>query len=195
MLGSLIDLSIRLRHMMLVMAFDLERRGRLITAAELERYTDLLATAVIEALLYFIGHNCPAPSGAARSLAVGGACITHMLRDMIEDCAVGYYNIPVEYLAAHGIGPDDRDHPAYREWVAGRVALARDCFQQGRVFIGRLENRRRLAGYAYVARFEWLARAIERDGYRLRAEYPERKSARAGLWMARRAVASFVGLE
>jgi hypothetical protein len=28
-----------------------------------------------------------------------------------------------------------------------------------------------------------MLRAIERDGYSLRSEYPERKSLRAGLWM------------
>jgi phytoene/squalene synthetase len=178
-----------LNNMMGVMAFDLERRGRLITADELDRYTDLLATAVAEALLYFIGHNCPAPDGPVRSLAVRGACVTHMLRDMIEDCAVGYFNIPAEYLAAHGISPDDRDHPAYRDWVAGRVALARDCFREGRAFIAQVGNARcRLAGRAYIARFEYVAGLIERDGYRLRESYPERKSPRAALWMAGRTI-------
>ena len=178
-------LQLYLRHMMLVMAFDVERRGRLITAAELDRYTDLLAAGVAEALLYFIGHNCPAPSGATRSLAVRGACIIHMLRDLIEDCANGYYNIPAEYLAAHGIGVEDLDHPAFRAWVAERVALARDCFREGRAFIAQVDNARcRLAGRAYIARFEYVARLIERDGYRLRDSYPERKSVPAALWMA-----------
>ncbi len=175
-----------LTNMMAVMAIDQERRGRMISAVELDHYIDLLATAVMEALLYFIGHDCPAPRSAARSRAVQGACVVHMLRDLIEDCAVGYYNIPAEYMAAHGISVDDRDHPAYREWVAARVALAGDCFRDGRAYIAQVGNARcRLAGFAYVARFEWMARRIERDGYRLRAEYPERKSLRAGLWMAR----------
>ena len=172
-----------LDNMMAVMAFDLERRGRLISAAELERYTDLLATAVSEALFHFIGHDTPPPL-EGRATAVRGAHIIHMLRDLIEDCAIGYYNIPAEYLAAHGIGVDDYDHPAFRAWVAERVALARDCFHEGRAFIGRVSNRRcRLAGRAYVARFEYVARLIEQDGYRLRADYPERKSVRAALWM------------
>src|SRR5690606_28434973 len=61
-----------LRNMMQVMAFDVERRGRLITAAELDRYIDLLATGVIEALLHFIGHDCPAPRSESRAQAVRG---------------------------------------------------------------------------------------------------------------------------
>ena len=132
--------------------------------------------------IYFIGHDTPPPL-EGRATAVRGAHVIHMLRDLIEDCAIGYYNIPAEYLAAHGIGVGDYDHPAFRAWVAERVALARDCFREGRAFIGRVSNRRcRLAGRAYVARFEYVARLIEQDGYRLRAAYPERKSARAALW-------------
>ena len=174
-----------LDNMMAVMAFDLERRGRPISAGELDRYADLLATGVIEALLHFIGHDCPAPHCGARPAAVRGACIIHMLRDLVEDCEAGYFNSPAEYLAAHGIRAGDLDHPAFRAWVADRVALARDCFREGRDFINQVDNARcRLAGRAYIARFEYVARLIERDGYHLRESYPERKSPRAALWMA-----------
>jgi hypothetical protein len=69
--------------------------------------------------------------------------------------------------------------------VRGRVQLARSYFRVGREYIARVSNLRcRLAGFAYTARFEWMLGAIERDNYRLRSEYPERKSLRAGLWMA-----------
>lgn len=180
-----------LGNMMAVMAIDTTRRGRLISAAELDRYIDLLATGVMEALMHFIGHNCPAPSGPERSRAVYGACVVHMLRDLMEDAAAGYYNVPAEYLAAHGLGPGDVGEPAFRDWVAGRVALARDCFREGRAFIAQVGNARcRLAGRAYIARFEYVARLIERDNYRLRAAYPERKSPRAALWMAARTISN-----
>jgi hypothetical protein len=52
--------------------------------------------------------------------------------------------------------------------------------------------RRRLAGYAYTARFEYVLHLIERDHGRLRREYPERKSLRAGLWMAWSTLASLL---
>lgn len=173
-----------LRHMMAVMAIDVERRGRLITAAELDEYERLLATAVMEALLHFIGHGAGAPVGDARYAAVRGACIVHMLRDLVEDVANGYVNIPAGYLAARGVTTIDPDDPAIRDWARQRVALARACFHRGRAYIARLGHRRlRLAGCAYIARFEFVAHLIEGDDYRLRPVYPERKSLAGGLWM------------
>lgn len=178
-------LKMYINQMMAVMAFDARRKGRLITEAELDTYTRSLATAVTEALHYFIGHHDASPLGECRYQAVTGAHITHMLRDTIEDTAVGYYNIPQEYLEAHGLAPTDLHHPAFQSWVHHRVQLARRCFQAGRAAINQVENWRcRLAGYAYIARFEVVLDAIEKDGYRLRPNYPERKGKRAGVKMA-----------
>jgi phytoene/squalene synthetase len=173
-----------IENMMAVMAFDSNRRDRIITRQELEMYTRWLATAVTEALHYFIGHNCAAPNDETRYTAVTAAHITHMLRDAIEDAAAGYYNIPQEFLAAHGIAPIDVNNSAYQAWVQSQVRLARDYFQVGRRYLSRVENWRcRIAGYAYIARFEVVLEAIEKDGCRLRADYPERKNGRAALKM------------
>lgn len=180
-----------LRNMMAVMVFDVERCGRTLSRSELFQYSRFLATAVTEALHYFIGHNDPSPQGETRYLAVQGAHVVHMLRDTVEDTSAGYINIPREYMAAHNLSCQDLDSPAYREWVYNRVQLARLYFKIGRETVARVKNLRcRLAGFAYLARFEWLLRAIEQDGYRLKAAYPERKSLRAGLWMLRTTLAS-----
>jgi len=185
-----------LRNMMAVMAFDVERRGRMISQAELNEYTRLLATAVTEAMHYFIGHDSPSPQGDTRYLAVRGAHIIHMLRDWQEDVPAGYINIPDEYVREHEWTLEGVDNPAFQEWVRGRVHLAGSCFQRGRETIAQVKNLRcRLAGFAYVARFEWVLNAIERDGYRLRPEYPERKSWRAGLWVLARTLSSSLGLQ
>jgi phytoene/squalene synthetase len=174
-----------LHNMMAVMVFDAERRGQVITQAELSGYSRALAVAVTEAMYYFIGHDDPSPRHEARYLAVTAAHITHMLRDGIEDVEAGYFNIPREYLQTHGGSLQDVKSQAYREWVCGRVQLARMYFEAGRKCTAQVKNLRcRLAGYAYTARFEWMLRAIERDNYCLRSEYPERKSLRAGLWMS-----------
>ncbi len=204
-----------LRNMMAVMAFDVGRRGtarretarqeagrrevagrgRISTEAELAKYSRLLATAVGDALFHFIGHDQQPPRDPARYAAIRGAHIIHMLRDMAEDVANGYVNLPAEFLAANslltanGLTTDDLDaalfdRPAFRDWVAGRVALARRDFAAGRELIGGLSCRRcRLAGYAYIARFEYVAGLIERDDFRLRPAYPERKSLGAALAM------------
>lgn len=184
-------LQIYLRNMMDVMVFDMARRGQTISQVELFEYSHKLAKAVTEALYYFIGHNDPSPRHEARYMAVTAAHMAHMLRDAVEDVEAGYFNIPREVLAARGISPQDVTSQAYREWVCGRVQLARGYFKLARECTLRVRNWRcRLAGYAYTARFEWMLNAIERDNYCLRSEYPERKSLAAGLWMAWHMLAS-----
>jgi phytoene/squalene synthetase len=173
-----------IRNMMAVMAFDAERRGRLISQDELNRYALGLAAAVTEALHYFIGHRGASPHGATRYLAAEGAHITHMLRDTVDDAGLGYFNIPREYLTANGISPLDLESGPYRAWVKSRVELARSYFRAGRGYLAQVESLRcRLAGYAYIARFESVLDSIERDQYLLRREYRESKSAMAGAQM------------
>ena len=173
-----------LRHMMHVMEFDAKRRGRLISQTELNEYTRWLASAVTESMHYFIGHGEYSPQEETRYLAVTGAHIAHMLRDTFDDIQAGYYNIPREVLEAERMQPQDTQTKAYRDWVRGRVELARECFKAGRDYLARVENPRcRLAGLAYTARFEWLLDTIEQENYILRPEYSERKSLGTGLHM------------
>ncbi len=173
-----------IRNMMAVMAFDADRRGRLISTQELHDYAHSLAIAVTEALHYFIGHGSASPQGPARYLAAEGAHITHMLRDAVDDNELGYFNIPREYLRSHGISPVDIDSRPYREWVRGRVRLARDYFAAGKACLTRVQSLRcRLAGYAYIARFETVLDSIERDAFVLRRHYRESKGPKAGVQM------------
>ncbi len=174
-----------LRNMMLVMAFDVNRRGQLISQSELSEYTRLLATAVTEAMHYFIGHNCYSPQNEARYLAVSAAHITHMMRDTFDDLRAGYYNIPREVLEANHIAPQDVKSDAYRAWVRSRVQLARIYFRAGRQYLRQVENWHcRLAGLAYTARFEWLLDTIERESYFLRPQYNDWNSFGTGLRMS-----------
>lgn len=182
-----------LRNMMSVMLFDSKRRGQVISQAELSGYSRALAVAVTEAMYYFIGHDDPSPCHEARYLAVTAAHLTHMLRDAFEDIETGYFNIPREYLQSHGSPPNYVNSAAYREWVCGRVQLAHMYFKAGRECTAQVKNLRcRLAGYAYTARFEWMLRAIQRDNYCLRSEYPDRKGLQAGLWMGWRTLSSML---
>jgi phytoene/squalene synthetase len=184
-----------LRNMMAVMAFDAERRGRLISQAELNGYTRCLASAVTEAMHYFIGHNCASPQDETRYLAVTAAHITHMLRDTFDDIQAGYFNIPREVLESNHIAPQDVHSDAYRAWVRSRVQLAREYFEAGRVYFRRVQNsRHRLAGFAYMARFEWLLETFEREGFTLRPQYNERKSIGTGLRMSWLALSSMINM-
>ena len=172
-----LGLQIYIRNMMKVMEFDAERRGRLVSQAELDRYSRHLASAVTEAMHYFIGHDDDTPHNESRYLAVAGAHIVHMLRDAYEDLQMGYYNIPREVLEAGKIQPQDIQSTVYREWVRSRIQLARRYFLAGKNYIAQIANPRcRWAGFAYVARFEWLLNTIEQEAYVLRPEYRERKS-------------------
>jgi len=174
-----------LNNMMQVMDFDVRRRGSFASQVELNEYTRWLATAVMEAIHFFIGHDDYSPHDETRYLAVAGAHIVHMLRDTLDDMPLGYYNIPREVLEANHIGPQDVHTNAYRAWVKSRILLAREYFKAGKEYFARVENPRcRLACFAYVARFEWLLDTMEREGYLLRSQYHERKSFGTGLLMS-----------
>jgi phytoene/squalene synthetase len=188
-------LQIYLCNMMAVMAFDVERCGRVISQTELAEYTHLLSSAVTELLFYLIGHEESPASAENRYHAVNGAHVVHMLRDMVEDTSAGYFNVPEEYIKAQQISLEGLRNLSFRKWVFERVKLARQYFKAGREYIADVKSFRcRLAGFAYLARFEWMLRVIERDGYCLRPEYPERKSLRAGLWMAWRTFISVLNI-
>jgi phytoene/squalene synthetase len=175
-------LQIYIRNMMAVIDFDARRKGRLISRLELAWYSRSLAISVTEALLYFIGHDQPSPQNEARYLAATGAHITHMLRDTLEDNQAGYFNIPHEYLVAKGIGPQDVESDPYRKWVQERASLARACFKSGKEYLAQVKNLRcRIAGYAYIARFEVVLDVIERMEYRLVLEYSQGGSLEAGM--------------
>jgi hypothetical protein len=180
-----------LRHMMLVLEFDVRRRGRLITQHELDDYTRWLAVAVTEAMHYFIGHGAASPTDESRYLAVSGAHIVHMLRDTYADVDAGYFNVPREVLEASSIGAADVRCEAYRAWVSDRVRLARTYLDAGRDYFARVQSQRhRIAGIAYIARFEWLIETFEREDFRLRREYAERRSLATGLRMGSSVVSS-----
>jgi phytoene/squalene synthetase len=178
-------LQFYLRNMMEVMLFDVERCGRVISQAELSEYTALLSKAVTEYMFYFIGHNNPPPFSPTRYQAVYGAHIVHMLRDMADDIDAGYFNIPAEVLSAGHISLDNIQSRSFREWVYERTRLAHRYLTAGRKYIAQVKSLRcRLAGFTYLARFEWMLKVIEREQYCLRSNYPERKSLWVVFWMA-----------
>jgi phytoene/squalene synthetase len=161
-------------HMMAVMRFDAERRGRTIRSDELAWYSRSLSLAVMEGLSYFVGHRFHYPQTGARWLAAFGAHVVHLLRDAAEDVSLGYFNVPREYLTAHRLDPHDVSGAAYRAWVGHRLALARRCFEVGRHYIAGLAHRRvRWAGYAYCARFEKTLTQLENDLRRPAPSLPE----------------------
>ena len=175
-----------IRSFMAVIAFDAGRNGRPVSRRELSAYTVCLGTAVMDGLLYFIANGHPYPRTPERNRAVIGAHITHMLRDTLEDLPVGFVNIPIEDIQSHGICLQDVESEPFRLWVREQVEQARSCFREGKRYIDSLDVlRAKLAGVWYCARFECILNVIERDGFVLRSEYPERHGLKAWLNMAR----------
>jgi hypothetical protein len=167
----------------------------LILQAELSDYTHWLAVAVTEAMHYFIGHDDFSPHDPTRYLAVSAAHVVHMLRDSADDMRVGYYNIQREVLETNHIWTQDVKSEAFHGWVKSRVQLAREYFETGKEYLARVQNLRcRLAGIAYISRFEWVLDTIEREGYRLRPQYNERKSLGAQLHVGWLTISSLFNL-
>jgi phytoene/squalene synthetase len=159
-------LGLYIRHMLAVMAFDVERRGHLISQAQLDAYTRSLAIAVTEALHHFIGHGGRSPRGPARYQAVTGAHLAHMLRDYHEDLSLGYINVPREVLGDPPGDPSHIDDVALREWARARVERARRSLRIGRASLKEVESSRcRIGMLAYTLRFESVLRQIERADF------------------------------
>jgi phytoene/squalene synthetase len=166
-----------IRNMFAIIEFDAYRKGRLISQQELNWYTDCLAKSVTDGLLYFIGNGQPHPATDGRYHAALAAHIAHLLRDMVQDTADGFFNVPREYLEACDLNPEDVDSPPFRAWVQARVEEARQYFEEGKRYLDDLDVLRcKIAGYWYCARFEIVLDTIERDDYILRAGYRERRN-------------------
>lgn len=171
-----------IRNMFAIIEFDSYRKGRLISYDELDWYVNTLGKSVTDGLLYFIGNDNSYPDMDNRYEAGIAAHITHLLRDMHQDVADGFINIPKEYLETNSISHNQMDHHAYKDWVRGRVNLAREYFVSGKHYLNGLESlRSKIAGYWYCARFEVVLDTIENDGYSLREEYRERR--RISTWL------------
>lgn len=161
-----------IRNFLAVLEFDAYRRGRLISAAELNRYSSLLGRSVTDAIQYFIRNGHKYPEAESRCLAATAAHITHMLRDMQNDIDEGFINIPVEYLDANGLVVEALSDDQLRDWICTQVTLARQYFQFGKQYLGSLDVLRcKIAGYWYCTRFEVILDCIERDNFALRREY------------------------
>ena len=187
-------LQVYIWNMMAVMTFDAERRGRLVSQQELTNYSHHLAVAVTEAMHHFIGHDDPPPQHESRYLAVTAAHIVHMLRDTVDDLSNGYFNIPREWIESYDLDPCAFESDPYRKWVKNRVQLARSYFRAGRNYLDQVNMRCRIAGYAYMARFEHVLDMIEMDGYRLRSDYHDGNSLASGLRMCSAVIARSLGL-
>ena len=165
-----------IRNMFAIIEFDAYRKGWSIGHEELDWYSRCLAESVTDGIQYFIGNGYSYRDGDNRYSAATGAHITHLLRDTIQDTADGFVNIPIDYLETQDIKSEDVDSEPYRNWVQERVEEARQYLIEGKLYLDELAVLRcKVAGYWYCARFETVLDTIERDDFRLRLVYEERR--------------------
>ena len=171
-----------IRNMFAIIEFDAKRKGRLASSEELNWYVNTLGKSVTDGLLYFIGSGSNYPESENRYKAGIAAHITHLLRDMHQDIADGFINIPREYLEEHNLDPLEMEKVIYKSWVQERVELAREYFTDGKRYLDQLSVlRSKIVGHWYCARFEVVLDTIEQDGYSLRKDYHERQ--RISTWL------------
>lgn len=174
-----------IHNFMAVIEFDAARKGQTINAAALGWYVETLASAVTDAIEYFIGDGYDYPDSPERTLAPSAAHLAHMLRDLVEDLQEGFLNIPREYMELQRMQLWELDSLPMRMWVMDRIRLAREYFSRGSRYLNALDHLpSKLAGAWYIQRFETVLDSIECEGYVLRSAYPERRSAAAWLGMA-----------
>jgi phytoene/squalene synthetase len=182
-----------IRKMMGIIDFDAQRRGELVSADKLAWYSQSLGTSVVDAIQFFIGNDQSYPETNDRYLAGIAAHIAHMLRDMRQDIADGFVNIPREYIQQHNIKLENFDQSALRAWVRNRVDESRSLFRKGKRYLDKLGVLRvKIVGYWYAARFDGVLDTIERDGYVLREDYGNRR--RLGNWLRMASVATSTAL-
>jgi phytoene/squalene synthetase len=161
-----------IQNFLAILEFDAHRKGQSIGQEELDWYTATLGESVTDCIQYFVSNGHKYPKAKNQHLAASAAHITHMLRDMSDDLANGFFNIPREFLDQNKLDPSLFGDPGFRNWVEQRVELARAYFSEGKKYLDQLEVLRcKIVGYWYCARFERILDEIERDNFILRDRY------------------------
>jgi phytoene/squalene synthetase len=179
-----------IRNMFAIIEFDVYRKGRLVTKDELKWYSETIAKSEIDGLMYFIKNDHPYPYSENCYHAIIGAHMGHLMRDMLPDIEEGFINIPKEYINEHELDPFDPNSEPFRNWLKGRIKEARWYMDEGKRYLESLDVlRMKIVGNWYIARFEVVLDAIEREGYILRPKYREQRKLSVFLRFAKLTVA------
>jgi phytoene/squalene synthetase len=157
-------------RMLAVFGFDVRRRGKAVSAAELETYSMSLARSYAGVLLYFIDPECEVREDA---VLIAHAChMAHMLRDHLIDLRAGYLNIPREDLERFDIVPGQLESKGLRSWVKSRIETIEAYLRDGkeRVLSGR-PLRIILIACLYCFRYEIILRRLRESDFILQHEY------------------------
>jgi phytoene synthase len=151
------------------MEMDVADAMRAPAAAELDAYCRRVAGAV--GLLSIRAFGAAEPEAQTLALVLGRALqLTNILRDLVEDGALGRLYLPRELLAAHGI--DTREpaaalaHPGLPGVCAEVVADARAGFVETRRLLSLCEKRPLRPSIAMMEVYERILGLLEARGWR-----------------------------
>jgi len=147
---------------------DSYRRGTVVSSKELAQYSYWLGRSYTKALQACIAYPYEYPDHGYKYYAGVGAHITHIVRDLFEDLAMGYINISKEDIRRYSIDIRCPTATSLRAWTQKTVLSARKYLNWGKLYLNTLPIFRcRLMGYLYCSRYEMVLDAIEDANYDL----------------------------
>jgi len=153
-----------------VFEFDIERKNKIVSEAQLTGYSRNLSDSYTRLLLYFIE-----PRYECRQedvLLAHASHLAHMLRDLKEDKELGYINISQEDMVGYKLQSTDCSDSGFKEWLKVRVQLIKKYFKNAKKTLNKNHLFLiKLTGYLYSSRYETVIRQIEENGYVLKTRY------------------------
>ena len=150
--------------------WDLERRHQRVSAHALDAQVARIGDAYLHALWVCSGApGAPPPELCQLSRA---ATVAHQLRDLEEDLALGYVNVPEDVLQDLGFGHALPEGGAARRvlapWIASQVEEAGALFARGEAALRALPwSRRRLLLTAFTRKYRGLLATFAAPGLEL----------------------------
>lgn len=164
LLGPILD-------MLTSLELDAQRRGIFLSGDQLRRIQLHRIRAYSDGVLALF-RGVPAVGAENNLYLFAEACDeAHKLRDMLQDIAFGYCNIPLEALAEYRVDLADPGSPGFRRYTQATVEATREKFRQSKKALLHESTTLRAACRVYSLRHEVLLKMIERDGYCLRPGY------------------------
>ena len=129
---------------------------------ELAQYSYWLGRSYTKVLQACIAYPYEYPDHEYRYYAGVGAHITHIMRDLYEDLALGYINISEEDISRYSIDIRCPTGASLRGWTLKTVKTARKYLNWGKLYLSTVPIVRcRVMGYLYCSRYEMVLDAIE----------------------------------
>jgi squalene synthase HpnC len=163
------------------------------TYSDLAAYCELSANPIGELVLHVFGVATPERIRLSDAVCTGLQLTEHW-QDVGEDFRRGRIYLPLEDLAAFGVGEpelgEDRAGERLKRLLAFEVARARGLLEQGRELIRSLSGWARLAVAGYVSGGRAALDAIELADYEVLGEPPKATKAARGAAFAKELVAT-----